>query len=466
MPKRAIETSSEFSRQLFHRSLPRERGFELLDIEGRIPEGLQGTLYRIGPGRFDIAGAPYAHPFDGDGVITALRIADGAAFGAARTVRTPELAEEERAGRILYGDAAPWLRRMKTTHGGKGKLTPNTSVLPWQGRLLALNEGGGPVEVSPADLSTLGATDLDGVISGAFCAHPHRVASAGVTYNIGLEYGPTTDMHIYALPDTGAARRIHTVRLPYAPLVHDFAATETHLVFFISPVRINIMRHMLQLGGFGELFDWRPREGTDVLVVPLAAPEEAVRFTVDPFFQWHFANAFHHGDEIVIDYVRFADLAPLKELRSEDSSAPFRDARCHRAFVDPTRKTFRSEPLSDNGCEFPRVHHAIEGRRHDTVWLARGDLQAIIGLRPDGGREEMFELPAGQSASEPVFVPRPGAKADDERDGHLMVLCHDEARDVGMIMLLDARDITAGPVARVWFKDYVTPAFHGHWVAA
>ena len=285
-----------------------------------------------------------------------------------------------------------------------------------------------------------------------------------MTWNIGLEYGPSTRLHIYALPDEGPARRIHTLALPYAPLVHDFAATESHLVFFISPVRINMLRHALQVGGFSELFDWRPREGTDIVVVPVERPQEAVRFTVEPFFQWHFANAFHAGDEIVVDYVRFEDLAPIKALRGEDSSAPFRDARCHRAVVDPKRMTFRSQALSGQGCEFPRVHPAIEGRRHRALWLARGDLRAIIGLDPESGRETLYELPSGQWASEPVFVPRPGAGVDRERDGYLMTLCHDGARDAGMVMVLDARDIDAGPVARVWFRDYLTPAFHGHWV--
>jgi all-trans-8'-apo-beta-carotenal 15,15'-oxygenase len=393
-----------------------------------------------------------------------MRLSGGRAAGAARTVRTAGLEEELRAGKILHGDAAPWLRRLRNAHGGGGKRTPNTHVLPWQGRLLALNEGGGPVEVSPDDLETLGETDLGGVIQGAFCAHPHRVAAAGITWNIGLEYGPSTRMHIYKLPDAGPARRIHTLGLPYAPLVHDFAATESHLVFFISPVRINMLRHLLQLGGFSELFDWRPRQGTEVVVMPVDRPQEAVRFTVEPFFQWHFANAFHQGDEIVIDYVRFEDLAPLKALRSADSSAPFRDARCHRAFVDPKRKTFRSEALSAQGCEFPRVHPEIEGRQHRALWLVRGDLRAIIGLDPETGRATVYELPAGQWASEPVFVPRPGTGADRERDGYLMTLCHDDARDAGMVMLLDAQDIGAGPVARVWFRDYVTPAFHGHWV--
>src|SRR3954447_25322389 len=82
------------------RDLPREHGFEPLTIEGRLPEGLRGTLYRNGPGLFSTFGRRYAHWFDGDGTVSAVRF-DGAggAAGAVRVVQGPGLREEQRRGR-------------------------------------------------------------------------------------------------------------------------------------------------------------------------------------------------------------------------------------------------------------------------------------------------------------------------------------------------------------------------------
>ena len=44
----------------------REHGFEPLRVEGTIPAGLQGVLYRVGMGRFSRQGVPYEHWFDGE----------------------------------------------------------------------------------------------------------------------------------------------------------------------------------------------------------------------------------------------------------------------------------------------------------------------------------------------------------------------------------------------------------------
>jgi all-trans-8'-apo-beta-carotenal 15,15'-oxygenase len=61
---------------------------------------------------------------------------------------------------------------------------------------------------------------------------------------------------------------------------------------------------------------------------------------------------------------------------------------------------------------------------------------------------------------------RSGALGADERDGYLLVLCHDDAGDRGFVAVLDARDIREGPVARVWFDQYVTSTLHGLWLGA
>ena len=80
---------------------------ELTDVplqatRGTIPADLRGTLYRNGPGRLERSGQWVHHPFDGDGMITALRFESGGAALTNRFIRTEGWLAEEQAGRYLY----------------------------------------------------------------------------------------------------------------------------------------------------------------------------------------------------------------------------------------------------------------------------------------------------------------------------------------------------------------------------
>src|SRR5947207_142589 len=83
--------------------LSREHGFVPLEVDGAVPRSLDGTLYRNGPGLFSIAGHRYDHWFDGDGLVSALRLSGGRADGANKLVVSRGLAEERRRGAAYYG---------------------------------------------------------------------------------------------------------------------------------------------------------------------------------------------------------------------------------------------------------------------------------------------------------------------------------------------------------------------------
>ncbi len=71
-------------------------------IKGNIPKELSGCFYRNGPGRLERNGSRVHHPFDGDGMITAIRFQNGEASLSNRFVRTKGWQEEEKAGKFIY----------------------------------------------------------------------------------------------------------------------------------------------------------------------------------------------------------------------------------------------------------------------------------------------------------------------------------------------------------------------------
>ena len=62
---------------------------------------------------------------------------------------------------------------------------------------------------------------------------------------------------------------------------------------------------------------------------------------------------------------------------------------------------------------------------------------------------------------ESVFAADPDGSTED--DGWLLNIVYDDRRDASDLVVLDARDITAGPVATVHMPRRVPFGFHANW---
>jgi all-trans-8'-apo-beta-carotenal 15,15'-oxygenase len=477
--KAAAKTSLGWMSAL--RDLPREHGFEPLRVDGRVPSELRGTLYRTGPSLFSSFGKPYGHLFDGDGAVTAVRFANGSALGATKLVQSKGLVEERRAGRQLYGGygtTVPGLKRfLPRSPRSKLKNPANTSILVWGERVFGLYEGDLPTEIAQSDLTTIGEMDF-GIVVESFSAHPHAVRSRGAIYNFGLRYGRKTVLDIYELERSGRGRRVAEIPLPRTTMIHDFVATEKHLVFFSPPIQFNPLRLLFGIDTLHSAMRWKPELGTEVIVVPIDDPQHWTSFTIDPFFQWHFLNGYERGSEIVIDVVRFPDLDSNNWFGALIQPRPsaYVAGELWRVTLDPGARRATSEPRWAHPCEFPRVAPGVEGTRHGIGWLAAyassaGKFvdrlpDAIARVEVDTGRDRLW-LNGSGVVSEPIFVPRPGkGAAPVEDDGWVLALVYDPASDASNVTVLDAQDISAGPLARVWFDHHVPPTFHGAFAEA
>jgi carotenoid cleavage dioxygenase-like enzyme len=62
---------------------------------------------------------------------------------------------------------------------------------------------------------------------------------------------------------------------------------------------------------------------------------------------------------------------------------------------------------------------------------------------------------------EPLFVARPGSKAED--DGWVLLLVHDGDDVSTSLAILDAQKISEGPIALLKLPTYVPMGVHGSW---
>lgn len=434
-------------------NIQRTHRFEPAAVQGHIPPELRGTLFRAGPGLFERNGRRIAHPFLADGAIAAVRFEDGRATRAARFVEGSHFREEEAAGRFLYAEGGGWFRRLWHSVRGTVKCTGNTSLFTWQGRMFALMEGGHPVEMSTETLDTLGERDL-GVIERAFSAHPHHVPSRATTFNFGVRYGRTMQLDLFALPDEGEARLMTTIEVERRTMIHDFIATDKHLVFYVAPVDLDIKRIMLGIGGVDSWFRWRPQLDAHFLVVPIDQPDQVRKVSAPAFWVWHYANAFEDGDDLVLDLSRHENLDSLKALGGAGEVAP---PKLHRMRIRASGEV-DTEELSHVPAEFPVVRREERARRYGSLWgiaQARPSRTGVGRFELESGAVDHWEPPEGKEATEPLL---------DASERWAMSLI--QGKDQSEVAIFAADAVADGPVATVALGQRFPITYHGVWQPA
>lgn len=437
-----------------------------LVVTGEIPAALTGTYMRNG-GNAAFSPLGRYHLFDGDGMIHAVTLADGSATYRNRFVESRALMVERRAGRALYGGLSQFTMPSDdvVAEGGFYKNTANTHVVRHADRVLALMEGAGPTELSPA-LDTLGEYDFDGRLQGPMTAHPKFDPTTGELSFFG--YSPFPPHLRYHVADAaGVLTRSIDVPLERPVMMHDFVMTERFVVFFDLPA---IFDFEGMISG-GTSVRWEPTMGARIGVMPRDAStaDEAVWIEVEPFYIFHFMNGWDDGDTVVVDGCR----SPEMPISFGDAPPPPRAARAalHRWTIDLTAGTVTTTQLDDRFADFPRVAPSVEGRPYRFGYVGHAGTSDVAGITQFDGvtvwdfeRDDSisYRYGDGVSAGEAVFAPDPAGIA--ENDGWLLNFVSQLDDRSTKLVILDARDVEAGPVASIAIPRRVPFGFHGSWM--
>ena len=462
-------------------------GVELTASRGTIPPELGGTLYRNGPGRLERGGQWVHHPFDGDGMIAALRFAGGKAVLRNRFVRTEGWLAEEQAGRFVYrgvfGTQKP---------GGVAanafdlrlKNIANTHVVRLGDQLLALWEAAEPHALDPDTLETEGISLLGGVLKKgeAFSAHPrfdpgHHGDSRMVTF--GVKTGPSSTVRLMEF-SCADGRLLSERRDSFKgfAFLHDFAITPNWAVFLQNAVSFNPLPFVLGQKGAAQCLASKPGEAGQFWLVPRGdAKAKPVLVPAPEGFVFHHLNAFEDGatGELVVDsifYDDFPSIGPETDFREIDFDT-IPAGRLQRCRIDTATAAVAVEVLEERCCEFAMVNPTRQGLDARYAWMAvagreRGNdpLQAIEKLDLHTGQRHVWSAAPRGFVSEPVMVPRSatGGAAPAEDDGWVLVPVWNGARCASDLVILNASDLSEQAVLELPLA--IPYGLHGSWAAS
>ncbi|MBE9028866.1 carotenoid oxygenase family protein [filamentous cyanobacterium LEGE 11480] len=457
---------------------------DLTILSGDIPLGLQGTLYRNGPGRLVRNGQTMGHWFDGDGAILGVKFAAGQAQATYRFVQTTGYQAETKAERLLfnnYGTHPPgsWLQRLRGL-----KNSANTSVMALDDRLLALWEGGQPHQLDLADLATQGFDDLAG--SGGrlsngntYSAHYKQDAHTGEIFNFGMQVGYQPgqglggQIQLYRSNRAGRIQQQSHFFVRGIPLLHDFVLAGRYMVFCIPPVRVQPLPLVLHRQTFSEAMRWQPERGTEIVIVDRDTLNVVQRITTDPWFQWHFSNGCELADgSIMLEIARYADFATnqfLKEVPTGHAPTIARSG-LWQLRIDPQRgKILANSPRLERQCEFPSVAPEQVGQPWQTTYLSLqrqpfegNELLSTIGRLTSSGDLAIAPMPAQHYAVEPIYAPNP----EQPGQGWIITVVYNHPTAQSEVWIFAVDRLADGPIAQLRLPDIIPPGFHGTWKAA
>ncbi|KAF5264578.1 hypothetical protein FOXYS1_4642 [Fusarium oxysporum] len=461
-----------------------------LEVSGTIPPEINGTFYRVQPDhRFPPVFEDDIH-FNGDGNITAIRIQNGHADYKQRYVRTDRFLAETKERRSLFGRYRNPFTDSELVKSVI-RTSANTNITFWRGMLLASKEDGPPYAMDPVTLETIGRYDFEGQIqSPTMTAHPKFDPETGEMICFAYEAGGngndgSRQIAVWTIDANGAKTEEAWYEAPFCGMIHDCGISKNYVVLPMTPLKCNPDR--LQKGG--NHWAWDPKEDQWYGVVPRrnGKPEDIIWFRSDNAFHGHVAGCYENEDGNIVFDLTVADGNVFFFFPPEDTPA---GTVAKRNRLNSPTKRWVFNPKSPSGTrvqaseewdtsgEFSRIDDRFVTKKYNHFWQAKIDgsreYNAAKCGSPAGGlfnclahytwderTEDIFWAGPCATFQEPSFIPK---KNGAEGEGWLIALLNHLDVLRNDVIIFDAQNLAAGPVATIHLPMKLRLGLHGNFV--
>mmetsp|Transcript_4689 Transcript_4689/g.17698 ORF Transcript_4689/g.17698 Transcript_4689/m.17698 type:complete len:612 (+) Transcript_4689:66-1901(+) len=412
----------------------------------------------------------------------------------------------------------------KPTNPANTNIAVVTDPETGQALLLALCEGGRPFSMNPNTLETLGEWDFGGALGpdGFFSAHPKVDLKTGSVFAIGLAIGVLTSslvaLRVFRLDPSVAGKTVgvlsmtatKTVALDSLAFVHDISITERYIVIVIPPWEVEAPSGViasLLIGPLAKRFSWNAARGARVVVLDRITLDVIADVETDPsagdLSFYHVVNAFDNdddGDSLMLHIA--AHNGPREAVESafgDMYAAAWDDSmRCsmRELSVEGLRRRGEATARLISGTiqpnasafELPAIHPAVVGQQYrhvftnaavpqaDTTPSGRDGhgllrnapfLNAIERLDLIDGSIDRITFGFHRFAGEPMIVPKAPnsspSEVTEETDAWCCTFVYDSDDHASDLVILDAANLAAGPVATIRLPAFLPYSFHGCW---
>lgn len=424
-----------------------------LKITGEVPSDLSGIYLRNGPNPF-LKPSTYNYPLEGDGMIHAIYFEDGKVRYRNRWILTDGLLQD------MKGEKS-------TEPEFNIRNYANTNIISCGDNILALYEAGLPYKITP-DLETVGEYNFRGKVQEAMTAHPRFDPKTGELHFFRYSFIALPYLIYYVANTRGKVVKEVPIELPSPALLHDCIITENYLIFFHCPLVFDIMKAFE--GGMP--ITWSPDRGTKISLINRHRGKE-INFWLEtePFWMWHFMNAFEENQQVIIDFAHY----PTLILDDNIANIVSNKSSFRRIIAEPTTGKVKQEIIDDRVVDFPTFDQRKTGQAYRFGYMPHVDLELIFSKGVPNYFPELIQydlvnntskvhrFKPGNYCGEATFVPRKGRES--EVDGYVMTFVSNENEGTSDLVIIDAANFEEEPLAKIHLPVRVPSGFHGNWIS-
>lgn len=461
-------------------ALEKELPLQNLNVKGTIPSWLKGTLVRNGPVQISVDGRQNRHWFDGLAMLHAFFFDGSGVKYTNKFLRSEAYKKVFEEGSLNYLGFATdpcrsLFKKFITFFSSHAIHNANINVAKLAEDYVAFTEVPLPVRFDIHTLETLGVFDYKDHLPKDHCwesAHPHFDPVKKETINYLIKYGHKNYYIIYRLKEESSNREvIAEISVEEPAYMHSFAVTENYIVLVQFPFRVRSLNFLIKGKPFIENFEWKPELGTQFLVLDRETGKVIGNYQTHPFFAFHHVNAYEKETDLIMDIVTYPDASVIKGVKDHAELGRLNnrknenfDIKLVRFTLSLPERTIGGQVVLRESFELPRFNDSVcDGRPYVYAYgvdlrdpFSADDKRPLYKVNMDTGSVSIWSSP-GCYCGEPVFVPAPKAKGED--DGVVLAIAFDEKRGKSFLLVLDAKSFQE--LGRAEVSHEIPPGLHG-----
>jgi beta,beta-carotene 9',10'-dioxygenase len=419
------------------------------------PNRLRLTKFNNGFGEFEGTGFEINYLFDVIAYVSKWRVEGNTVTFSNKFIKSHyrEVSKEQPPRFRTFGGYTPPLPSSATLPTIVSLLSDNlnVNVIKVGSKLFAISDMSGMMELDPLNLNTVGILKFNDSLVDPLavitCAHPNQLPGDKYLYNYHVNilgnfpHMMKMNEYVFYRIDTSKVVEQGVVREPVLkipiqlgelPYMHSFAHTPNYLVLFKFPLFWDILGILTHVDILPSMH-WKPDNGTHVLVIDKRNMTVVREHWTKEVFAYHHLNAFEENGNVICDIstvpcdggkisggaeCNHMNAFNLATLPNQTWAIPNNTIERFTVPVTSSLPSITSKILTDISFDLIAIHPAKKGQDYRYMW----------GLGDHGSGRwwsslVKIDLKTGESlewykddhfASEPNFIPTPGASNEDD----------------------------------------------------